>query len=56
MTDEDEEVSLADIEARRIAKNPARYDETALFYTIEAIKQIRERYLKELIKEADYDF
>jgi sulfatase maturation enzyme AslB (radical SAM superfamily) len=41
---------IADMQAKRIAKNPARYDETTLFYTIEAIKQIRERYLGELIK------
>jgi sulfatase maturation enzyme AslB (radical SAM superfamily) len=37
----------ADMEAKRIAKDPSRYDQTTLFYTIEAIKQIRERYLKE---------
>jgi sulfatase maturation enzyme AslB (radical SAM superfamily) len=40
---------VADMEARRIAKNPARYDETTRYYMIEAIKQIRERYLGELI-------
>jgi hypothetical protein len=39
---------VADMQARRIAKNPERYDETTLFYTIEAIKQIRERYLEKL--------
>jgi hypothetical protein len=43
-------VFIADMEAKRIAKNPARYDETTLYYTIEAIKQIRERYLGELVK------
>jgi sulfatase maturation enzyme AslB (radical SAM superfamily) len=37
----------ADMRAKRIAKDPARYDEATLFYTIEAIKQIRERYLGE---------
>jgi hypothetical protein len=34
----------------RIAKNPARYDETTRYYMIEAIKQIRKRYLGELEK------
>jgi hypothetical protein len=38
---------VADMEARRIAKNPARYDETMRYYTIEAINQIRNRYLEE---------
>jgi sulfatase maturation enzyme AslB (radical SAM superfamily) len=38
---------IADMQARRIAKNPARYDDATLYYTIEAIKQIRGRYLGE---------
>jgi radical SAM protein with 4Fe4S-binding SPASM domain len=36
---------IADMEAKRIAKNPKRYDDTNLYYTIEAIKKIREAYL-----------
>jgi sulfatase maturation enzyme AslB (radical SAM superfamily) len=36
---------IADMEARRRAKNPKRYDEIKLYYTIEAIKKIREAYL-----------
>jgi sulfatase maturation enzyme AslB (radical SAM superfamily) len=40
---------IADMQAKRIAKNPSRYDETTLFYTIEAIKQIRGRYLTEFM-------
>jgi sulfatase maturation enzyme AslB (radical SAM superfamily) len=44
---------IADMEAKRIAKNPARRSETALFYTIEAIRQIRERYLGEFEQLAD---
>jgi sulfatase maturation enzyme AslB (radical SAM superfamily) len=40
---------VADMEARRIAKNPARYDETTRYYMIEAIKQIRKRYLGEFV-------
>ena len=36
---------IADMEAKRIAKNPKRYDDTKLYYTIEAIKKIREAYL-----------
>jgi sulfatase maturation enzyme AslB (radical SAM superfamily) len=47
---------VADMEARRIAKNPVRYDETTRYYMIEAIKQLRKRYLEELVKEAGYDF
>jgi sulfatase maturation enzyme AslB (radical SAM superfamily) len=38
---------IADLQAKLIQKNPSRYDDTTLFYTIEAIKQIRERYLGE---------
>lgn len=37
----------ADILAKRIIKNPDRYDKNTLFYTITAIKKIRELYLNE---------
>lgn len=37
----------ADIQAKRIVKNPSRYDEKTLFHTINAIKKIKELYLKE---------
>jgi hypothetical protein len=40
---------VVDMEAKRIVKNPARYDDTTLYYTIEAIKQIRKRYLGEFV-------
>jgi sulfatase maturation enzyme AslB (radical SAM superfamily) len=38
---------IADMQAKRIQKNPKRYDDTTLYYTIEAIKKIRELYLDE---------
>jgi sulfatase maturation enzyme AslB (radical SAM superfamily) len=38
---------IADMEAKRIAKNPKRYDDNKLYHTIEAIKKIRELYLPE---------
>ena len=38
---------IADLQAKRIAKNPAIYDNDKLYYTIEAIKKIREFYLPE---------
>jgi len=38
---------VADMEAKRIQKDPKRYDEQKLFYTIEAIKKIRALYLDE---------
>jgi sulfatase maturation enzyme AslB (radical SAM superfamily) len=41
---------IADMQAKRIQKNPKRYDDTTLYYTIEAIKNIRELYLKEFEK------
>ena len=37
----------ADLQAKRIVENPNMYDDTALFYTIEAIKKIRSLYLDE---------
>jgi len=37
----------ADMQAKLIQKNPKRYDDTTLYYTIEAIKKIRELYLNE---------
>ena len=36
---------IADMEAKRIVKNPKRYDDTKLYYTIEAIKKIRNAYV-----------
>jgi sulfatase maturation enzyme AslB (radical SAM superfamily) len=38
---------IADLQAKRIAKNPAIYDNDKLYYIIEAIKKIREFYLPE---------
>jgi len=38
---------IADLQGKRIQKNPKRYDDTTLYYTIEAIKKIRELYLNE---------
>ena len=38
---------IADMEAKRIVKNPKRYDDTKLYYTIEAIKKIKSLYLEE---------
>lgn len=37
----------ADLHAKRILKNPSRYDENTLYDTIEAIKKIRSLYLPE---------
>lgn len=37
----------ADIQAKRIIKNPAQYDKNILFHTINAIKKIKELYLDE---------
>ena len=37
----------ADMQAKRIRKNPKRYDDTTRYHTIEAIKKIRELYLDE---------
>lgn len=37
----------ADIQAKRIAKNPSLYDERKMFHTINAIKKIKELYLNE---------
>jgi radical SAM protein with 4Fe4S-binding SPASM domain len=38
---------IADLQARRIRKNPNIYDNDTLYYTIEAIKKIRELYINE---------
>lgn len=38
---------VADLEAKRIRKNPNIYDDYALYHTIEAIKNIRNLYLPE---------
>ncbi|MDR0473162.1 MAG: radical SAM protein [Treponema sp.] len=38
---------IADMQAKLIQKNPKRYDDTTLYYTIEAIKKIRGLYLDE---------
>jgi sulfatase maturation enzyme AslB (radical SAM superfamily) len=38
-------LAASEIEARRIINNPSIYDETKIYYTIEAIKTIRELYL-----------
>jgi radical SAM protein with 4Fe4S-binding SPASM domain len=38
---------IADLQAKRIKKNPKIYDDQTLYYTIEAIKKIRELYLDE---------
>jgi hypothetical protein len=38
---------VSDMEAKKIKKNPKRYDDAMLFYTIEAIKNIRTLYLDE---------
>jgi len=40
----------ADLQAKRIAKNPKIYDEETLYHTIEAIKKIRSFYLPEFEK------
>lgn len=37
-------LAVSEIETRKIINNPKIYDETKLFYTIEAIKKIRELY------------
>lgn len=39
-------LAVSEIEMRKILNNPQIYDETKLFYTIEAIKNIRELYHK----------
>lgn len=40
-------IAVAELQARRITKNPNLYDETKVYYTIEAIQKIRELYLPE---------
>lgn len=41
---------IADLQAKRIAKNPKIYDENRLYHTIKAIKKIRSLYLPEFDK------
>jgi sulfatase maturation enzyme AslB (radical SAM superfamily) len=41
---------IADLQAKRITKNPTMYDNDYLYHTIEAIKKIREIYLPEFKK------
>jgi sulfatase maturation enzyme AslB (radical SAM superfamily) len=41
----------ADMQAKLIQKNPKRYDDTTLYYTIEAVKKIRTLYLDEFMEE-----
>lgn len=38
---------IADLQAKKIVKDPKRYDEHTLYHTIEAIKRIRSLYLPE---------
>ena len=38
---------IADLQAKKIAKNPKIYDDNTLYFKIEAIKKIRELYLDE---------
>ena len=38
---------VADLQAKRIIKNPNKYDKTYLYYTIEAIKKIKQLYYPE---------
>lgn len=38
---------VADLQAKKIAKNPKSFDDNTLYYKIEAIKKIRALYLKE---------
>ena len=41
---------VADLQAKRIMKNPKIYDDETLYHTIEAIKKIRSLYLPEFEK------
>jgi hypothetical protein len=45
-----EAIVLAEYNARLIQKNPCIYDDTKLFYTIEAIKRIKNLYYKDYEK------
>lgn len=38
---------IADLDSKRILKNPDKFDDVTKFYTIEAIKKIRELYMNE---------
>ena len=40
-------LAVAELQARRIAKNPQIYEATKIYHTIEAIKKIKELYLSE---------
>jgi radical SAM protein with 4Fe4S-binding SPASM domain len=41
-------IFIADLQARRIRKNPKIYDDDTLYHTIEAIKKIRTLYFEEM--------
>jgi uncharacterized protein len=40
-------IAVAELQARKIARNPQIYDNVKVYYTIEAIKKIKELYLPE---------
>lgn len=40
-------IAVAELQARKIARNPQIYDKVKVYYTIEAIKKIKELYLPE---------
>jgi len=45
---------VADLHAKRIKKNSSDYDVTKLYYTIEAIENIRDKYLNEFKKYLNF--
>ncbi len=45
-----EAIVLAEYNARLIQKNPCVYDDTKLYYTIEAIKRIKNLYYEDYKK------
>ena len=45
-----EAIVVAEYNARLIQRNPSIYDDTKLFYTIEAIKKIKELYVNDYNK------
>ncbi len=48
-------LAVSEIETRKIINNPKIYDETKLFYTIEAIKKIRELYQQKYVDIMDLE-
>ena len=48
-------LAVSEIETRKIINNPKIYDETKLFYTIEAIKTIRELYQQKYVDIMDLE-